>query len=133
MPYPSSSNSSSQTHANHSRRYPDPNTLILHNPVPNTITQSHHSPHLVTTTTQIQNKQDPEQTTLNTAINSLNLGNPPPPHPPLKEPNNVQNPLPNPSSSASFALHPPWFPTKSFTLRWSWIEEEGPFITTGLQ
>ena len=103
MPYPSSSNSSSQTHANHSRRYLNPDTLILHNPVPNTTTQSHHSPHLAATTTQTQNNQVPKQTTLNTAINSLNLGNLPPPHPPPKEPNNVQNPLPNQPSSASFA------------------------------
>ena len=116
----------------------------MHNPVPNTIAQSHHSPHLANTTTQTQNNQDLEQTTLNIAINYINLGNPPvpntpfnsptlsPPHPPLQEPNNVQNPLPNQPFGASFALRPPWFPTKSSILRWSWIGEKGPFITTGL-
>ena len=118
MPYPSSSNSSSQTHANHSCRYLDPDTPILHNAVPNTTTQSHHSPHLAATTTQTQNKQDPEQTTLNTAINYLKLGNllvpntpfnspaSSPPHPSLKEPNNVQNLLPNQTFGASFAYAP---------------------------
>ena len=123
MPYPSSSNSSSQTHANHSCRYLDPDTPILHNAVPNTTTQSHHSPHLAATTTQTQNKQDPEQTTLNTTINSLNLGNPSSPHPPPKEPNNVQNPLPSPS----FALRPPLVPNKIIHFKMVMDWREGTF------
>ena len=136
MPYPSSSDSSSQTHATDCHRYLDLDTLFLHNLVPNTTTQSHQSP-------QPQHNQDIEQNTLNTAINSQNLGHQPIPNTPLNspassplhpspvEPSNTHNPFSSQPSGASFAFHPSWFPTSSSTLRWSWIGEEGPFITTG--
>lgn len=28
-------------------------------------------------------------------------------------------------------MHPPWLPPKSLSLRWTWVDGDGPFITNG--
>ena len=76
---------------------------------------------------------------LHSAINSLNLDHDTlPPNPPFspeafppRHAHPFSPPRPNHSSTSSFSLQPPWVPHASIGLKWTWIGQDGHFLTTG--
>ena len=120
--------------------------------VPHVLLQSHPISHVDVVVPQPLNHQDNVQASLNSTINSLNLGNGPNPNTPSNSPisspgyqnpveviqnqsprvaNQHHNPNTNHPARDTFTLCPSWFPSKSSALKWSWIGGEGPFLTTG--
>ena len=83
---------------------------------------------------------------LHFAINSLNLDHdsipPNPPDSPVSPLNAHEAlsprhahpfspPRPNPASTSSFSVRPPWVPPTSSGLRWTWIGQDGLLLTIG--
>ena len=71
---------------------------------------------------------DTEHATLNSTTNSLHLGNQNVPPPPL---NSLVSPSGHDFNFGTFTMRPPWDPSRDSGLRWTWLDNFGPFITNG--
>jgi len=133
---------SSQSQEESNQKFLEPNTPTI--PILNT-----HPPNK---TPPILTHFETDHGTLHSAIFSLNLGNntvpPTPLNSPASSPNHpnrnaepiltfeealhdTQTQNQNHEDASNIALQPPWtYPTNS-SLRWTWVDGTGPYITTG--